>query len=117
MTNTFSFLADPVVVIEKMEVLKATVEKNSGSFRIPNPRSKIYKEECMYSFQTIDSPQGIYLDLNSWMSYSPDYLMQNFLKTKNPLYLRIKRTPLPVCFFIFFAFVCLFLSVCVRNLK
>jgi ubiquitin carboxyl-terminal hydrolase 5/13 len=49
----------------------------------------------MYSFQNIDSPEGIYVDLNSWMSFSPAYAQQNYLKTKNPLYLRIKRSPAP----------------------
>jgi len=78
-----------------MEALKAIVEKNPGSFRIPNARCKIYKEECMYSFQNIDSPEGIYVDLNSWMSFSLEYAQENYVKTKNPLYLRIKRTPIP----------------------
>jgi hypothetical protein len=50
----------------------------------------------MYSFDNVDSPSGILVDLATWQAFSPAYAERNFAETKNPLYLRIKRTKLPV---------------------
>ncbi|EMG50952.1 UBP14 Ubiquitin carboxyl-terminal hydrolase 14 [Candida maltosa Xu316] len=62
--------------------------------------SKIYKDDCMYSFDTPENNQlGIDIDLKTYKAYSRNksynYTKENYEKTGNSLYLNIKKTLKP----------------------
>lgn len=60
--------------------------------RIPSGTSKIWKEECAFSYHTQESEGGILVDLNSWVGFSPTYAKLNFQQTGHTLYLNIIKT-------------------------
>lgn len=62
--------------------------------------AKIYKDDCMYSFDTPQNNElGLDIDLKSYRSYSRNkdynYTKENFERTGNYLYLNIKKTLKP----------------------
>ncbi|EGW33266.1 uncharacterized protein SPAPADRAFT_66248 [Spathaspora passalidarum NRRL Y-27907] len=62
--------------------------------------SKIYKDDCMYSFDTAENNDlGLDIDLKTYRAYSRtpshNYTKENFLRTGNYLYLNIKKTLKP----------------------
>lgn len=64
------------------------------------PNSKIYKDECMYTFDTpTNNPLGLDVDLISYQAFSrtPDYnyTKENYKNTGNYLYLNIKKVLKP----------------------
>ncbi|CAM6037602.1 unnamed protein product [Sphagnum compactum] len=72
-----------------MEVLKAHLSK----VRIPEPSNRIYKEECCISFCTPRSEGGLYVDLNSFLAFGQEFVMWNYEKTGDPVYLNIQQRP------------------------
>ncbi|ODV78102.1 ubiquitinyl hydrolase [Suhomyces tanzawaensis NRRL Y-17324] len=63
-------------------------------------RAKIYKDDCMYSFDTPESNDlGLDVDLRSYQAFartpSTNFTLQNFQKTGNYLYLNINKTLKP----------------------
>ena len=92
-----------------MEILQ---KKNLTSVRTPLGGDKVYKDECIYSFDTpvsedsseIDyiifiphctcqeSEGGLYVSLSSFLGVSEQFLDLHYQKTKEDLYLHIKRT-------------------------
>lgn len=51
---------------------------------------RVYKDECMFSFDTAFSSGGLYLNLRTWQSYGEQYLALDRAKTGNRLYLHEK---------------------------
>lgn len=72
-----------------MEVLKAHLSK----VRIPEPSNRIYKEECCISFCTPRSEGGLYVDLNSFLAFGQEFVLWNYEKTGDPVYLNIQQRP------------------------
>lgn len=56
--------------------------------RAPGPHDKVYKDECMFSFDTAFSPQGLYINLHTWQAFGADYVQLDATKSGNCLYLR-----------------------------
>ncbi|CAM6094678.1 unnamed protein product [Calypogeia fissa] len=75
-----------------MELLRAHMHR----VRIPEPSNRIYKQECCISFQTPRSEGGLFVDLNSFLAFGREYVMWNYEKTGNPVYLNIKETSKPI---------------------
>jgi len=77
---------------------KETVEKISnflGRVNIPKEGQHVYKDECVYTFTTPESPEGIYVSLNNFFGFSKKYALKNYTKTKDPLYLHYRRVARP----------------------
>jgi len=66
-----------------------------GSFcqyaQMPNPSSKIYKTECIYSFDTPLSDGGLFISLTSFWGIGENYLETHFNNTSECVYLHHKR--------------------------
>ncbi|XP_032667917.1 ubiquitin carboxyl-terminal hydrolase 5 [Odontomachus brunneus] len=62
-----------------------------GKIRIPRPGDKIYKDECVYSFDTPDTPTGLYISLTTFIGLSQDHVLRYHQQTGNPIFLHIKR--------------------------
>lgn len=71
-----------------MEVLRA----NLSRVRIPEPTTRIYKQECCVSFDTPKSEGGLFIDMTTFLAFGKDYVGWNFEKTGNPVYLHIRQT-------------------------
>lgn len=73
-----------------MSDLKAIIEKYSNGAQIANDNTKIYKDECVYSFNTSEHDDGLYVCLNTFIGVSREFLELHFKKTQSHLYLKIK---------------------------
>ncbi|KDR23210.1 ubiquitin carboxyl-terminal hydrolase 5 [Zootermopsis nevadensis] len=62
-----------------------------NSINIPGNSQKIYKDECVFSFDTPETDTGLYVSLNSFLGFGRDYVERNYRKTGNAVYLHIRR--------------------------
>ncbi|XP_022900127.2 ubiquitin carboxyl-terminal hydrolase 5 [Onthophagus taurus] len=58
--------------------------------RIPNKNNKVYKDECVFSFDTPESPTGLYVSLTSFLGFGKDYVEGYFKKTGNAVFLHMR---------------------------
>ncbi|XP_076762013.1 ubiquitin specific protease 5 [Xylocopa sonorina] len=65
--------------------------KHLSKIRIPQKSDKIYKDECVYSFDTPDTPTGLYVNLTTFLGLGHDYVQDYYELTENPVFLHIKR--------------------------
>eukprot|EP00177_Eucheuma_denticulatum_P007462 GFKZ01013584.1.p1 GENE.GFKZ01013584.1~~GFKZ01013584.1.p1 ORF type:complete len:858 (+),score=140.23 GFKZ01013584.1:137-2710(+) len=54
----------------------------------PLEGDQVYLDECMFSFDTPESPGGLYTSLKTWQSFGRDYVDKDYEKTGNQLYLK-----------------------------
>ncbi|XP_075236962.1 ubiquitin specific protease 5 [Lycorma delicatula] len=59
--------------------------------RIPTDNDKIYKDECVYSFDSPETETGLYICLNTFFGLGRDHVERHFQKTGNAVYLHIRR--------------------------
>eukprot|EP00210_Caulerpa_lentillifera_P003073 g2935.t1 len=64
--------------------------------RTPSPYDKVYKEECMFSYDTPLSEGGLYLNLNSLQAFGEEYVDLDFQRNQFPLYLHESWTRIPL---------------------
>ncbi|EOY12760.1 PREDICTED: ubiquitin carboxyl-terminal hydrolase 14 isoform X1 [Theobroma cacao] len=74
--------------INPMELLRS----NLSRVRIPEPTNRIYKQECCLSFDSPRSEGGLFIDMNTFLAFGKGYVVWNYEKTGNPVYLHIKQT-------------------------
>ncbi|XVE50418.1 hypothetical protein DITRI_Ditri01bG0161300 [Diplodiscus trichospermus] len=74
--------------VNPMELLRF----NLSRVRIPEPTNRIYKQECCVSFDSPRSEGGLFVDMNTFLAFGKDYVVWNYEKTGNPVYLHIKQT-------------------------
>lgn len=72
---------------EVLKVLRAEAQK----CRIPNENSPVEKDECMLSFDSPFSPQGLYTNLQTWQSFGRDYVELDAKRTNQRVYLHQKK--------------------------
>lgn len=58
----------------------------------PNSKSKVYKDESVYDYDTPESPDGLFVCLKTFYGVSRNFLDLHHLKTGNHVYLHIQRT-------------------------
>ncbi|KAL2643337.1 hypothetical protein R1flu_010924 [Riccia fluitans] len=75
-----------------MELLRSRLNR----VRILEPSNRVYKQECCISFQTPRSDGGLFVDLNSFLAFGREYVLWNYNKTGNSVYLNIREVPKPV---------------------
>lgn len=56
--------------------------------RAPTARDPVHKDECTFSFDSPESPGGLYTSLTSWRSFGRDYVAGEFARAGNPLFLK-----------------------------
>eukprot|EP01113_Clastostelium_recurvatum_P024319 TRINITY_DN2903_c0_g1_i1.p1 TRINITY_DN2903_c0_g1~~TRINITY_DN2903_c0_g1_i1.p1 ORF type:complete len:823 (+),score=301.92 TRINITY_DN2903_c0_g1_i1:23-2470(+) len=69
----------------------SNVSKYASEARVPGAQSKVYKDECVYSFQTQESDGGLYVSLNDWTGMARKFIPQHSSKTNSHLYLNMRR--------------------------
>ena len=80
-------MADPV------EITRAGMR----SFRVPQPHDKVYRSECAFSFDTAESPGGLFVNLTTHVGFGPDFVQLDRERTGAAVYLHLreKRVPPP----------------------
>lgn len=72
----------------------ATVENllsHVSKVRIPTNGDRIYKDECVYSFDTPESDTGLYVCLNTFLGLGLKHIERHYHRTGSAIYLHIKR--------------------------
>lgn len=59
--------------------------------RVPNQNDKVYKDECVFSFDNPESDTGLYVSLNSFLGFGRDYVEKYYNKTQHAVFLHMKR--------------------------
>ncbi len=75
-----------------MSDLKSLIEAYSGQCQLATHSTKVYKDECVFSYATPFSPDGLLVSLARFIGLSQQFLPLYFSKTQSHLYLRIKST-------------------------
>ena len=70
--------------------IKSLVEKYSKEAKIAGDYDKVYKDECVYSYDTPESQNGLFVCLKTFVGVSKSLLPVHFSKTQSHLYLHIK---------------------------
>jgi ubiquitin carboxyl-terminal hydrolase 5/13 len=70
-----------------MEVVKS----NLSRIRVPGTADKVFKDECLYSFDSPECPTGLYVCLNRFLGVGEKYLDKYSKRTDNFVFLHIKR--------------------------
>jgi len=84
-------MAEVVDSSKKISFVDISDQINALNIPKPNVSSKVYNEQCVLSFATPFSEDGIYLNLNSYQSFARNYVDFDFARTGNPCYLNIKK--------------------------
>lgn len=58
-----------------------------SSARVPVPSDQVFKDECMFSFDTPLSKGGLFISLNTWQGFGKEYVSLDHTRTGNRLYL------------------------------
>lgn len=65
------------------------------NIRVPNAEDRIYKEECCLSFDTPYTETGLYVCLNSFLSFGRKYVEMYHESTGNSVFLHLRKIPIP----------------------
>jgi len=68
------------------------IRKYLSQVNVPNAGSSVYKEECMYSFDTPECETGLFVNLSTFLSFGKDYVLLDHQKTGQRIYLHQKWT-------------------------
>lgn len=60
--------------------------------RVPLGGDRVYKDQCVYSFDSPESLDGLYVCLYSFLGFGKDHVLSYCKKTGRRLFLHIKRT-------------------------
>ncbi|KAL3284236.1 hypothetical protein HHI36_018399 [Cryptolaemus montrouzieri] len=68
-----------------------------NNIKIPKPTDKVYKDECVYSFDNPETDSGLYVSLCTFIGLGRDYVEKHYNKTGDAVYLHIRREKHEVC--------------------
>ncbi len=66
--------------------------KYSDEVKIATGRDSVYKDECVYSYDTPESENGLFVCMKTFIGVSKENIEKHFRKTQSHLYLNIKTT-------------------------
>ncbi|XP_027194860.2 ubiquitin specific protease 5 [Dermatophagoides pteronyssinus] len=67
-----------------------------SDIRIPTTGDKVYKDECVYCFDTPSSPDGIYICMKTFLGLGRKFVPFHHVRTGSAVYLNIRRKTVPV---------------------
>ncbi|KAJ8964323.1 hypothetical protein NQ314_004993 [Rhamnusium bicolor] len=70
-----------------MELLREHLK----NIKIPTGSDKVYKDECVFSFDNPETDTGIYVSLSSFIGLGRDHVERYFKKTGQAVYLHLRR--------------------------
>ncbi|XP_044727778.1 ubiquitin carboxyl-terminal hydrolase 5 isoform X3 [Chrysoperla carnea] len=75
-----------------MENKYEVFSQHLSKLRIPGAHDKVYKDECVYSFDTPEIETGLYVNLTTFLGFGKDFVDFYYKKTGNAVFLHIKKT-------------------------
>ena len=66
-----------------------------SKIRVPAFGDRVRKVECVYSFDTPESPAGLFVSMNNFQGLSADYVDMEYGRSASPLFLNIKWKKIP----------------------
>ncbi|XP_053379534.1 ubiquitin carboxyl-terminal hydrolase 5-like [Mercenaria mercenaria] len=63
-----------------------------GKIRAPQGGEKVYKDECVFSFDNPESETGLYVCMNTFLGFGKKHVERHFKKTGNGVFLHLRRT-------------------------
>ncbi|CAF1076166.1 unnamed protein product, partial [Brachionus calyciflorus] len=69
---------------------KELIEKYSNQTRIANQNDKVYKDECVYTFDTPETHDGLFICLKTFIGIGKPSLSLHYEKTQSHLYLHLR---------------------------
>ncbi|XP_078725770.1 LOW QUALITY PROTEIN: ubiquitin carboxyl-terminal hydrolase 13-like [Lampetra fluviatilis] len=60
--------------------------------RIPTSGTRIYKDECAFSFDSPESEGGLYVCMNTFLGFGREHVEKHYQKTGQCVYMHLKRT-------------------------
>lgn len=73
---------------QALEIVRSALK--GSPVREPRAGDRVYKDECMFSFDTAFSPGGLYLNLKTWQSFGEQFVELDRARTGNRIYLHEK---------------------------
>ena len=73
-----------------VEEVLPTIRTHFSKLRVPHGHDKVYNDECVVSFDSPFSDNGLYINLISFYGYGADYYLADSKKTNNQIYLHSK---------------------------
>lgn len=67
------------------------IKEHLKHVRIPRESDKVYKDECMFSFDNPESETGLYVSLSSFYGFGRDFVESYYNKTGHALFVHMKR--------------------------
>ena len=64
-----------------------TIRGDFPKMRMPSSFDKVYKDECVMSFETPYSEGGLYVNLNSWQGYGRAHVGRDVERSGSKVYL------------------------------
>ena len=74
------------------DTLLAIIRGEFSGMRVPSSHDRVYKDECVMSFDSPYSEGGLYVNLKTWLGYGKDYVIGDAKRTSSKLYLHQKWT-------------------------
>ncbi|CAD7004184.1 ubiquitin carboxyl-terminal hydrolase 5 [Ceratitis capitata] len=71
------------------------LQQHLSSVRVPGDNIPIYKDECVYSYDSPETPTGLYVSLTSFLGFGEAYVKRYADKTGNAVFLHIQRVKTP----------------------
>ncbi|KRT81917.1 hypothetical protein AMK59_5753, partial [Oryctes borbonicus] len=62
-----------------------------SQIRIPGKNDKVYKDECVLSFDNPETDTGLYVSLSSFLGFGKEYVKDYYLKSGYGVFLHIRR--------------------------
>ncbi|GFR49486.1 hypothetical protein Agub_g11425, partial [Astrephomene gubernaculifera] len=74
------------------EAVLALVRRHMHAVRVPSYNDKVYKDECMFSYDSPESPGGLYVNLTTFQGFGESFLPLDHRRSGTALYLHLKHT-------------------------
>jgi ubiquitin carboxyl-terminal hydrolase 5/13 len=77
-------------------LLLGRVRAQLPKVKVPSSYSRVYKDECTFTFAGPESDGGIFINLESWYCVGSRYLDLEHERSGNVLYLNVKHHRVPI---------------------
>lgn len=78
-----------------LQALLGRIRANLSKIKVPGHGDRVRKTECVLSFDSPESPEGIFVSMSNFQGYGADYIALDHQRNGSELYLNIKWKKIP----------------------
>ncbi|GIL53163.1 hypothetical protein Vafri_8845 [Volvox africanus] len=78
------------------EATLVRIRQHMHAVRVPSYADKVYKDECMFTYDSPESPGGLYVNLTTFQAFGQEMVGLDQRRTGGALYLRLRHTRVPL---------------------